>query len=214
MLSIRNEKEEIIDMLLLLYLIREANKYAHIGKVLLQKLVFLAEKAMVNNDIKGFNFRFFRYDLGPFTEEIYRDSEKLYNAGLLRETEWPFRLTECGNALLENIYSSIVRRSNNREVLNIIEKIVRKYAKYDVEKIKQFVYAIKIQPLGESKTLPIKDIRSGYWLIKKIDEKKAKKSFTLDEELIEDLDYEFQLTKEDRKEMETISDIKYEDRFG
>lgn len=214
MLSIRNEKEEIIDMLLLLYLIREANKYADIGKVLLQKLVFLAEKEMVKNGIKGFNFRFFRYDLGPFTEEIYRDSERLYNAGLLRETEWPFRLTECGNALLENIYSSIVKRGDNREVLKIIEKIVHKYAKYNVEKIKRFVYAIKIQPLGESKTLTIKDIRSGYWLIEKINEKKAKKLFTLNEELIEDLDYEFQLTKEDRKEMETVSDIKYEDRFG
>jgi uncharacterized protein YwgA len=214
MFNVRNIKEEAIDTLLLLYLIKEAHKYGDIGKVMLQKLVFLVEREMASSDIRGFNFRFFRYNLGPFTEEIYRDSEKLYNAGLLHENEWPFRLTEQGSALLENIHSSIIGRSENREVLSVIEKIVSNYAKYDVERIKKFVYGIKIQPIGESQILPIREVPLGYWLIQKIDEKKAKKSFTLDEELIEDLEYQFQLTKEDRKEMETISATKYEDLFG
>jgi len=214
MYSIRDKKEEIIDRLLLLYLIGEANKVTGIGKLLLQKLVFLAEKAMISDGIKGFNFRFFRYNLGPFTEEIYIDSKKLFSAGLLRETEWPFRLTKQGKALLENIYSFIVKRCDNKEVLSIIEKTVGKYAKYNTEKIKKFVYAIKIQPIGESKILPIKDVSSGYWLTEKIDEKKAKKSFTLNEKLMEDLEYEFELTKADRDEKRTISDISYEDRFG
>ena len=54
---VRDTNEEIIDKVLLLYLINEVNKQGELnGITKLMKLLFFAEKEMVENKVKGFNF--------------------------------------------------------------------------------------------------------------------------------------------------------------
>ena len=82
----RTNKEKIIDIFLTLYLLDDLYQQKNtsfIGKVKMQKLVFLSEKDMIDQREKGFNFDFIRLDYGPYSAELETDRKKLVAMGYL-----------------------------------------------------------------------------------------------------------------------------------
>ena len=117
----RRDIDEIaIDRLLLLYLIKEANRYVALGRTRLQKFAFLSEYKMLSNKIKGLNLKFFRWNIGPMSEEVYQDCEVLCRVGLINGTEWPIALTEFGKRFLTSFLDVIRKKRNNERILEII----------------------------------------------------------------------------------------------
>lgn len=195
MFALRTEKETTIDRLLLLYLINEADKYILLGRLLLQKLTFLSEKGMISRRIKGLNYKFFRWEHGPMTEQIYQDCEMLHKAGLIDRTEWPIGATKDGKLLLES-FLKFTEKEGNKEILSIISNVVKKYARLSASDIKKLVYDIVIVPVGWKKKVRIGNIPHGDDIIMKLEEKEVDKLFRLNEEDLDDLEMSLMVTKE------------------
>ena len=75
---------EVINKLLLLYLIERARNYGGIFEdTRLQKLVFLSERSMLGRGLRGFTYVFIRLLYGPFSRELDNDKAALGDAQLI-----------------------------------------------------------------------------------------------------------------------------------
>lgn len=187
-IKIRDADEIIIDRLLLLYLINEVNKYTSLGRTKLQKLIFLSEYNMLRNNIKGLNLKFFRWDLGPMSEEIYQDCDFLCSVGLINSTSWPIILTKLGKGFLNSFLYDIRKKGENEIILSIISGVAKNYGSMHINKLKKYVYNITIKPVGMEGKHKIKEIPLGIDIITKIEDKKAKTFFELNKKDIEDFE--------------------------
>ena len=95
-------REQIIDKLLLLYLVDTVNEYGKVEDDLkAQKLVFLAEKSLIQKQLKGFNYDFFRWNKGPFCARLSNDINELLHDDFLDRTPSGMKLSKEGRKLLK-----------------------------------------------------------------------------------------------------------------
>lgn len=195
----------MVDNLLLLYLIKRVHERSrrYLGMTRLQKLVFMAEKALNEQRIKAFNYTFFAWDFGPLSREIYVDHEKLVDNGTLSKNE-NISLSKDGKKLLKDSEEIFEK---NKDILEDIDITIEKYADFDTESLVEYVHDLKVKVKEYEKPVRIGSLRKGTDIISKLDEEKAEKSFEIDEAWIETL--EILLDKEFCKaikesEMDTI----------
>lgn len=152
--DVRNHSDIIRDNLLLMYLISKTRKN-DLGITKLQKLIFLVESILSNDNLRTFSYNFYRWNYGPFSKEIYKDEEALVENDLINDSR-TIQLTERGEKLLnqcEEIFE------DNKIILDKVNDIIQFYDKYSLPEIKEIVYASKIVVDGESQT--IDDIPKG-----------------------------------------------------
>lgn len=134
-----NEKDKIVNKLLLLYLINTVNEKNHfLGITKLHKLVYLFEKHLYTTGKRALNFSFFRWDYGPMSKEIYIERDFLAKNGLI-EKEGNISITKRGKRLLSQC--SVIL-NENKPILELINK-VSNYSKYETEDLKNKIYNIK-----------------------------------------------------------------------
>jgi len=181
-MSPRNLPETLVDRLLTLFLISECQKQGCrvTGKVKLLKLVYLSESRMVQNEIKGFNYGFYRWDYGPMSNELLQDLDCLKENGLLEKTENFIGVTSRGWEVLR---SSSTLLNRNEEFLEFVRKVVKEFGHYRGKSIKTIVYCIP--KTGEREL--IGKTEHGEELLRKISLDRARKSFLIDDEWIETL---------------------------
>src|SRR2546425_5707210 len=106
----RTEDERLSDFLLLLYMIgthhNQSRRYLGITKA--DKFVFLAEKRMIDNRLKGFDYDFYRWNFGPLSPSIYADIETLQKTSMVTRGA-NIQLTERGRKTLEDCGSLFER---------------------------------------------------------------------------------------------------------
>jgi len=204
--------DQVIDRYLLLYLIGKTNKSEEItGKVKLQKLAFLCEWELNKEECKGFNFMFFRHHNGPFSKELACDYDFLAENNFVYK--YGYTLSERGKKLLNSFFSAIEKRDYNKLIIKRIDRTILKWAKYTGKQLMDIVYKFKVKTyVNPNRELMIKDIPAfidiiGPGLIN------YKQEFKINDDLLEDLNYNFETTDETKRKMKILSNVSYKERF-
>jgi len=175
--SVRDTNEEIIDKVLLLYLINEVNKQGELsGITKLMKLLFFAEKEMVKNKVKGFNYNFYKWYLGPFTPEVYGDLDYLTANELVTEHE-TIELTDRGKAILKGATYLL---DENRDILIHIDKVARNHANEWASTLMDIAYETKVEIIPTKTMAKVREIPNGGYLVTKISKTEADTVFEID----------------------------------
>lgn len=198
----RSFEDEVIDKLLLLYLINKTNEYGLMGgEIKLQKLPFLSELKMNTKGIKGFSYCFFRFHYGPMSKEVYCDRDILSLSGMITKRP-PYALTERGKDILEQ--SKKVLRKNFM-ILKYIDVITKKYAATNPWKLTEMIYEMELVPIDiPYKKMKVKEIQSCLDIIRGLEEGEYELKFKISEDLVDSLHLAFNTTNEDRVKMKRI----------
>ncbi len=156
------------DILLFLYLLKRAGNNvsgnnAFEAQKKLMKLVFLAEKEMIDKQYKGFNFFFNVFKYGPSSMEVLRLADDLKERGLIEfdNANFTYTLASRGRSLI-NEFEKEEGRDNNKVFFEAIDKIISKYGSLTTQEIIEKVYAMKIVPLYGKKPIEIgKAVKDG-----------------------------------------------------
>ena len=134
-----NDKEMLVNKLLLLYLIFKINEKSNfLGITKLQKFVYLIENKLYNDDKRALNYPFFRWNFGPMSKEVYTDREIMAKNSLI--TKDNINITRRGKEILSQCSEFF---DNNKAIIEIVDEIVEKYSSYDTGELKNKVYNIE-----------------------------------------------------------------------
>jgi len=172
-------EERLVDRLLLLHLVDYLDKVgASVHETKLQKLVFLAERELLGNRIKGFNYNFVRLDFGPFSWELRKDVQKLLESNMLKDD--PSRgyiLTDKARRILSRFRRF---RKEYADVLEFLEKTAEKYGKMPLTDLLAYVYGLS-RPLKGPK-VPIGELKHRTPILRRMSVKRAIKVVKLSED--------------------------------
>jgi len=185
----RTVKEAILDRLLLLFLIVRTRQkgYNITGDVKLQKLLYKAEERMYLSGYKGLNYNFVRWEHGPFSQEVYVDTEDLTETGFLRRYENAIDVSNKGVQLVEALRETL---DKNRKIEQIIDKVINEFGPLKGQRIRAVMYSYP--KVGERKT--IKKTKKGEFILRKLEDSEAKERFWVDEKWFETLEVLFDPT--------------------
>jgi len=183
----RNPEEAIVDKVLLLYFIKKAEEKGKIwGITKLMKLVFFGEREMVKDRVKGFNYKFYRWHLGPFTPQIYEDLEFLIENELVTEREG-IETTDHGEAILSEL-DDLLKLKENKAVLEYIDRLVDRYASEGTGELMKAAYESEVELIPFKIKARVRDVPAGYDLVTKLSETEAREAFEIDDAWLETLD--------------------------
>lgn len=132
----KRDLENVLQLLYLVYKLREFKSYTGITKI--QKLAFLIEFRQKIKGIEGFSFKWFRWEFGPMSKEIY-DLLKILreNEIITQKHGYGWVLTKKGIKLLEE-FRPIIKE--NSEVFEVIDQIVEEFGRKSASSLKNYIY--------------------------------------------------------------------------
>lgn len=133
----RTLREKVIDRLLSLYVIDKCQREYNIqsmSETKMQKLVFLAEKRLIENRCKGFNYRFIKLLYPTYSQELESD---LNNLASLRFLDGPYYSGNQRTRMILDDFQHVFER--NREIGDAIDVTLSKYAPIPTERLVRFV---------------------------------------------------------------------------
>jgi len=209
----------LVNKILMLYVLKKANEISPLlrGKIKFQKIFFLSEYMLELERMHALTFEYFRYDLGPFSKDLLNTFEDMESQGFTKgSSSGNYELTEEGKYLFEIIESSGLYKMN-LDITKIIDKSINEYGIRDGIYLKNMAYKLEI-PLLDKNTRSVicKEIRN----IDKCTDLlpfnflKYEKIFSVPEDLVEDLLYEFSLTQKDRDSLRRKSSKTLEELFA
>lgn len=145
--------DKAIDQFLTLHLINDAFcrwDLPLLPNTKLQKLVFLSEKAMIDEREKGFNFYFIKLIHGPFSQELEDDLGKLVENGFIDDKG--LRPTSNSQVILDDFGDLIQKNPLFVEKVNAVNS---QYAGLSLQKLLEIIYAM---PWGKGKGRTIADL--------------------------------------------------------
>lgn len=133
----RTLREKVIDRLLSLYIIEKCQRDFNVpsmSETKMQKLVFLAEKKLIDSKCKGFNYRFIKLLYPTYSEELENDLKDLAQLRLL---DGPYySRNEKTQMILEDFHDVLER---NGEIKQAIDSTLEKYASVPTEQLVHMV---------------------------------------------------------------------------
>ncbi len=138
----KTEKQKIIQRLLLLRILAQDENIW--GNLKLQKQVFLNELALIKSNFGGLYYKYFRYQLGPFSADLAADFQWVANTGLAHKTT--YKVTDRGQYLVDFVDGTIGDYKNNSQILKLIDKTTARYTPYDGQKLMKLVYQLALPP--------------------------------------------------------------------
>lgn len=153
----KTESQKLSETLLLLRILEKDRNIS--GKLKFQKEVFLAELALLESNLGGLFFKFFRYNLGPYSKDLTQTYEFLALQGFVHRSN--FRLTERGEYLNKWVELTLKSYENNSKIYRVIDSTVKKYSPYHGEGLKRRVYRLKVKPFDmPEKEMAVEEIPS------------------------------------------------------
>jgi uncharacterized protein YwgA len=138
----RSKNQTLWDYSATLRLFEAVNKVDWVdGNLKIQKLSFIAELKGIQEGIAATHFKFFRYNLGPYSKDLANDVKKLIEFGLITTTH---RLTKKGVFILEYIGPAVKQSESATKAVEIIESAARTYGKKTGPQLKDLVYKLKV----------------------------------------------------------------------
>jgi uncharacterized protein YwgA len=182
-------RERVTNVLLLLRLMQQANSKGQVEDELkLQKLIFLAEKALIAKRLKGFSYNFFRWLKGPFSKNVRLDFILLTQCGFIRKEKNRMELTNKGKEILINCSELF---DENRGFLKTIDAVTDAYSKYPPDQIKELVYGMEIIIPRIGQIMTIRDIPLSQLMLFKMSDERAKAVFEIDDSMLATLELTF-----------------------
>ncbi len=211
----RNTDEELVDRLLLLYSMVECKRRsAFLNKVKIQKILFLSEKEMIDRNIKGYNYNFFRFTQGPFSKELGADIDTLVRHKLLVNQR--YTPTKKGETVLADFQEPL---DNYPEILEIIVSIIDRYGRLSTDDIKKIVYNLEVQIPFSERVERIREIPISEDLLFRMIPQHADIAIMFDDDIYEDLYFVFnsQASERIQEGMEQLREgelLDHNDVFG
>lgn len=146
----KTESQKISETLLLLRIVEKDRNI--LGRLKFQKEVFLAEWTLLESNLGGLFFKFFRYNLGPYSKDLAETFEFLCQKGFIHKSN--FRLTERGEYLNEFVEKTLKSYQNNSKIFHAVDSTVKKYSHFNGQELKNQVYRLKVKPFD----LPEKEL--------------------------------------------------------
>ena len=181
----RTRADEITDKLLTLRAIQIAsNKTRFQGRLMLQKIIFVAGHKYREAKERVLGQSFYRWDYGPMSDDVYRDVESLEKLDLITgELDKEIKLTERGKEILrkcEPIFSS------KRELLSKLDETAINAG--NLNDLLDKVYSMETFVEEMDKKLIIRDIPEGKTMLSPLWENEADLTLRLDNSWLETLD--------------------------
>lgn len=133
----RTLTEWVTDHLLLVYVCSIATKIKDFHRTRLQKIVFLSQKELWENQLEGFDFNFVKHHLGPFSFEIRGSHERLASLKMLHESSsHGFLFTAHGHQVLKGCKEVLDR---NSEILRVIDQNTTQIMKMSYDQFHDFL---------------------------------------------------------------------------
>ena len=128
------------DKILMMSLISEGSKRGWLGITKLQKLVFLTESCLSENNERAFSYEFFMYDQGPISREMYEDLESLIDNGLVIEDEEGIRLSKSGKDITDQFQDTVPKN-----ISRTIKHVIDEYATLKTSTLVSEVHKMKVR---------------------------------------------------------------------
>lgn len=191
--------QQIWDKVGLLNLFHYINQYGQIeGNLKLQKLVFICELKGLQESLKPFYFRFFRYSLGPYSAELANEVKFLENAGFIVSTTK--RLTRRGRYVLDYVKAAAGETKKVTRTVSIIKEMTRRYGRHSGDRLKKLVYGMEVPvyDLG-GRIEKVENIPLFLDILNPTGMRGASLTQAFDRRLMQDLAEEFAITEDDLK---------------
>lgn len=170
-------RERVTNVLLLLYLVDQANAKGKVeDEFKLQKMVFRAQKKLVEKKLKAFSYNFFRWLKGPFSKNLRIDFITLRDHKFLKVTRDGIELSSKGKELVEDSKDVF---DTNRMFLRYVDQTIERYAKLSPEDIKEEIYSLKVMVPRIRELMTIKEIPLRQLILFKTSDKKARAIFRM-----------------------------------
>ena len=179
----RTDKDILIDRMLLLHSVKNAEKIGWIGSTKIQKIVFFSEYLMNNRNIRGHNLLFRRLHFGPYSDDLKKDIVELSSIDYLSvDDKGSLVLGDTGNDIIDDIIELL---EDNKQVSDAIMESIYKIAPLDTEETLKFIYAL---PYKSKHGNTVGDVPDGGTICRPIDEFNT---FNIDRDWLETLDLLF-----------------------
>jgi hypothetical protein len=170
--KLRDKQSIIPDRLLLMYLISKSTN-SEFGITKLQKMAYLADYFLAKSGISTYNYKFYRWNYGPCSMELYADYDDLVDNGLV--DSGIIKLTDKGQRLISSFEGFF---KENRGILEKLDDIIYEHRGKSLTEIKNYVYDIELPTSSGSKR--IEDIEKGIDLTPQLEDDIVKHKFELD----------------------------------
>ncbi len=127
----RTIQEKAIDRLFALYVLdrcRTKHGIKNISETKMHKLIFYAQKKLIEARCKAMNYSFIKLLYPTFSNELRKDLNELAELGFL--SEYYYKEQEKARMILEDFHHIF---DNNREITYIVDEEVDKYAPVDTD---------------------------------------------------------------------------------
>ena len=180
-------KHKIVDRLLTLYLYDRVSENSKMwGDVKLQKLIFLSEKRMLEEQKRGFHYQFFRWDHGPMSRGVYEDHDFLKSNNLVDSES--LEVSDRGESILEEASDLF---EENEEFITHIDFVTDEFGTCSGSDLKSVVYDLEVSPLTLGGSIKVEDIPEGVDIYFPIPDHLTKGVFSIDDKWLETLDILF-----------------------
>lgn len=137
-----NPSAIVWDSVAVLTLLDAVNKKGLVnGNLMLQKVGFLAELEAARQHLRVARFRFFRYNLGPFSAELANAVAALESKGIITKRRV---LTPRGRYVLEYAADSIAQSQDASRSVELLNEVGQKHGNKTGEDLKEYVYGLKV----------------------------------------------------------------------
>jgi len=209
----RTFDQQVKDMLLELFLLEKASGYREMdSRMKVQKLHFLSQKQMTDNETKGTDLKFFTYRRGPYSKLLANDLRALQKLGLVTKGH---QVTDRGKEILGR-YREVFERESNAVISSHIQSILEEYGRLSAEQLEKIALDVRIKPAGVwvSELVRVGELPAFIDLLVALDEAESKAAFKLTDEELESLELTFCWTEEDLEEMRRSSAKTYDEIFA
>ena len=135
----------------------EVSRYGSTGNLKAQKLTFLVELAGQKNGIRSAHYKFFRYQLGPYSRHLANDLSDLEAAGLLVKTTRS--LTARGRFLHDYIRGAIRDDGLDADAsLGVISGVATRYGRRSGAWLATHVYGLTVPVIDLGTEQRVRDV--------------------------------------------------------
>ena len=137
----RTEKDRALDAVWLLYALNKAHAS---GRTKMQKSMFLVELKLQEQELPTPHFRFFRYNNGPFSRQIWDDFDELASKGFVHKSS--FEPTERGMFLLDFAVSEFKVINRMANALEAADEVLEFCKPRSGLALMNYVYGLEVVP--------------------------------------------------------------------
>jgi uncharacterized protein YwgA len=139
----RSQEQQYWDLYTILKLLDTVSQLgSQADNLKLQKLTFLHELMAQSEGLRSAHYKFFRYNLGPYSKVLANDVKLLESSGFVTKTTR--QLTKRGRFLLELLSDQVAESPGAVRALELVNRVSHDYGKMSSPRLVDRVYAMKV----------------------------------------------------------------------